>query len=260
MMSKTIGAIGRLTPVNFGSNYNAIPIALIFDEDMYTYAGDEKRDTQVLYITGASTDFEVGELVTQGYSSARGIIKEANSSQITIKRMRYRANNQFVPTFGFTSIITGTNSGATANVTFSEIINSIDFGMDANTGISLTSSNGVIKTVEVLDSGLGYNDSDEITLESNTNNLAFGYGVLETLGTGSGYYKDRNGFLSSDKKLFDGDYWQFYSYDVRSSVIDPRKKDLKKIVHVAGTKYFDTIQYETNQPVEFTVQTEKTIT
>lgn len=261
-MTKTIGSIGRLVPISFGSNYNQIPIALIFDEDMYTYGKDfERRDTQILHVTDVDASFEIGELVTQPSTSARGIVRSANSSQIRIKRMRYYSNNQFEPTSGFTSQVMGMNSGATANVVLTEIVMSSKmYGMDAETYISLTSANGVLEQVQVLDSGIGYNDLDELTLESNNGNIAHGFGTLETIGTGSGYYKDRNGFLSSTKKLIDGDYWQYYSYDVRSSVIDDRKKELKKVVHVAGTKYFDTLRYESNQPVDTIVYTEQSIT
>lgn len=256
-----IGSVGKVTPVDFGSNFDQIPIALIYDENMYTYGAGEGRDREYVYLSNASSGFEVGELVTQTSTSARGIVVESSSDVLLIKRMRYYANNQFQPTVTFDGQIVGMSSGATANVLYTEIKPfASSFGLDANVEITLSAANGVLETVQVIDSGIGYGDDDTLLLTSNSNAQASGDGILKTIGTGSGYYKSDDGFLSDVKKIFDGRYYQWFSYDVRSAVIDPAKRELKKVVHVAGTKYFDSLRYDTQIPVATKGSTEKKIT
>ena len=58
-------------------------------------------------------------------------------------------------------------------------------------------------------------------------------------GQSEGYYSNRKGQLSDSKYIFDGEYYQEYSYEIRSSISpDKYKEMLKKVIHVAGTKSF----------------------
>ena len=58
-------------------------------------------------------------------------------------------------------------------------------------------------------------------------------------GIGAGFFQSTRGFLDSNKKLHDNDYYQEYSYEVISTIPFDRYVDvLKKITHVAGTKMF----------------------
>jgi hypothetical protein len=70
--------------------------------------------------------------------------------------------------------------------------------------------------------------------------------IVASQGTGQGYYKEKGGFLSDQKKLFDGYYYQDFSYDVISSLQLEKYKDiLKKVVHTAGFIAFGTLEYIT---------------
>jgi hypothetical protein len=140
-------------------------------------------------------------------------------------------------------VIVGETSFKSANTSSIEIVPaSRRLGNDLETKVNLTVAGGSITAVKVTDSGIGFVNGEVVTISSE-NNVAEGFAVLRTHGTGEGYYKTRDGFLSDTKKLSDGFYYQEYSYDVRSSVIDNFKDTLKNIVHVAGTKYFSSLFY-----------------
>jgi len=50
--------------------------------------------------------------------------------------------------------------------------------------------------------------------------------------------------LSDQKKLFDGEYYQDYSYEIISSVVLNKYEEmLKKVLHLSGTKYFSRYEY-----------------
>lgn len=92
----------------------------------------------------------------------------------------------------------------------------------------------------MFDSGFGYINDETATFTS-LDGLRSGRVKisLETQGQSEGYYRSRGGFLSQDKYLHDGIYYQEYSYEVRSSVTLNKYTDmLKQVIHVAGTKFF----------------------
>ena len=63
-------------------------------------------------------------------------------------------------------------------------------------------------------------------------------------GISEGFYENRKGFISDTKKIFDGEYYQDYSYEVRTSVTaDKYSEMLKKVLHVAGTKQFSAVVF-----------------
>ena len=68
-----------------------------------------------------------------------------------------------------------------------------------------------------------------------------GFGVVRTsaVGVAEGRYVDEKGFLSSPKKLYDGEYYQPFSYDIQSSRPFEEYKDvLLSMVHPSGMKAF----------------------
>lgn len=259
-IDKEIGSINSIIPISFGSGYNKIPVVLVYDNDMIEYGVFNKEDTQILYLTNVSNIYKEGELVIQVDSGARGVVKSQNSTSITIRRMRYYNHNQFVETSNSATLLISTQSGAVSNIDFIEISPESDRqGKNAKFQIDLRTGNGVIKEVQVLDSGYGYNNYNQLTL-MNGNNVAFGFGELQTSGTGSGYFKNHNGFLSSNKRIFDGLYYSFHSYDVKSSVINSHKRNLKKIIHTAGTKYYDSLEYDSLNVIDLQGHTKIEIT
>jgi hypothetical protein len=98
--------------------------------------------------------------------------------------------------------------------------------------------------MQVVDSGFGFVTGETIYFE-NENGISTGIGVVTTQGKGSGFYQRKGGFLSDQIKLHDGNYYQEYSYEVRSSIVLDKYSDmLKKVMHVSGTKFFGALIYQ----------------
>ena len=250
----TIGKIEFIQGFSQGFDYNREPIIRFWEPNTWVA---NKYDTYEFDISNINAPFEIGEVVTQSYTNARGLVLEgSNTSHLIIQSLRFYANNKFVTTSNTSTMIAGTDSGATANIDLiEERIFSQRLGLDNEMDISVSSTEGSITGIQVIDSGFGFINAENVTITSNGKS-AEGVGLLITHGEGTGYYQTRDGFLSDSKKLSDGWYYQEYSYDVRSGVINEFKNNLKNILHVAGTKYFSSLFYDTINSGNNTVETE----
>jgi hypothetical protein len=172
-------------------------------------------------------------------TSARGIVKEAaNSSFLKLKRINLES------TFGVGNTIIGQVSGSTATiVNFDQDLTVPVIGVNANIYANVQTANAVATGLSVYDSGFGYINKEVVTLTKLDSNFTITAIVeLGKQGTGAGYYTSTNGFLDSDKKLHDNDYYQEYSYEVISKIPFDRYVDvLKQVMHVAGTKAFGKV-------------------
>ena len=237
-----IGKINALTSINPGSGYSAPPFVLVYEPKTYRYF---KQDA-IISIANASLSYSVGELVTQNTNSSRGIVKFANSTTLILERLRFKDSNNFIITTNATTRIFGESSGAFANVTNVQIQASSDYlGFNAIVDDTVQTSEGAISGLQILDSGYGFKSDESVSIISaNNDSLASGTAVLRTHGEARGFYKQNDGFLSDTKKLFDGLYYQDYSYEIQSSVkLNKYEEMLKQVLHLAGTKYFARFIY-----------------
>ena len=171
-------------------------------------------------------------------SLSRGSVINSGSNFINLKRKTF--NQSF--TAGV--LITGSTSGATANVTsVTQIANSSLMGNNASVNAFAGIVNGSIISVSVIDSGYAYENGEAVTLQINSNPyVATGYANLINQGVGEGYFKSTKGFLNSDKYIHDGDFYQFYSYQVSTGIpVEIYGETLKRLMHVAGTKLFGNV-------------------
>ena len=73
----------------------------------------------------------------------------------------------------------------------------------------------------------------------------------------NGYWLDSAGFLSSDRKMQDNDYYQDFSYVVKSSVpVQSYREVLKKLVHPVGLKLFAEFSYNSSIDLEVALPTD----
>jgi hypothetical protein len=155
-----------------------------------------------------------------------------------LKRLQF--NNQFDTSNG----LIGSSSGATANIdSISTINNVLQIGLNANVVANVQTATGSVTSLEVVDSGFGYLAGEDGTFTSN-DGLRSGLAKIHLgkKGVSEGFYKNKKGFLSDTKKVFDGEYYQEYSYEVRTSITaDKYKEMLKKVLHFAGTKQFSAV-------------------
>ena len=171
-------------------------------------------------------------------SLSRGKVINSGASFINVKRKTFNQS--------FTSgvEITGSTSGATANVvSVTQIEESSLMGNNVVVNSFAGIVNGSITSLSVIDSGFAYEDGESISIEIDTNAyIATGYANLVNQGVGEGYFKSTKGFLNSDKYIHDGDFYQFYSYQIQTELpLETYGDTLKKLMHVAGTKLFGNV-------------------
>lgn len=232
-VNTTFGHISMLTNINPGSLYNDIPFVWINEWKSTMY----EKQNLTLSINNLTSVFRAGELINQDTTDARGLVLEANTTALVVQD--YRVMNKFKRGF----VITGETSNATANVTLVAAYTSNIVGNNAIIEADLTTANGAITGLKVLKSGFGFRDEQEVTLTYETQSLS-GYANVYTIGSGEGYYSTRGSQPSDIKKLFDGDYWQQFSYDIISSLpFDKYQKMLRDVVHMAGYKPFGTWEH-----------------
>jgi hypothetical protein len=170
-------------------------------------------------------------------STAKGIIKAgSNTTTLFVKRLT------FENTFQSGSQIIGDVSGTVADVLgISEDPNELyPIGLNAEIEANVVTANGQVSALEVFDSGFGYTNAEIIQYVSE-DNLRAGSAkiVIDGAGQGKGYYRSSKGFLSEDMYIHDGDYYQEYSYEVLTKISVDRYADMfKKVMHIAGTKFF----------------------
>ncbi len=169
-------------------------------------------------------------------STAKGIVKSANTSVVRVKRLTFE--NTFKPG----TLLLGDVSGASANVT--GITEDLDvlypIGLNADIGANVVAANGQITSLQIVDSGIGYSNGDVLQYTSADGARSGSVKVvIDGHGIGNGYYRSSKGFLSEDMYIHDGDYYQEYSYEILSKISVDRYADMfKKVMHTAGTKFF----------------------
>ena len=237
----TIGSIASLTRVNPGANYNADPFVSIYNKYIASYG----RRNFFINVSDINGSFRVGELLTQvigGTGTAKGKVlaytREGNSGIITVER------NAFNISFQYAYPITGATTGTTADVdSVVDDSGSAELGNNAVVTGTVIAANGIATSVQVIDSGYGYIQDGDVTLERD------GFEFIVTAksnvtrqGVGEGYWKTTSSHLNSEKKIEDNSYYQEYSYDVISSLSLNRYEDiLKKVLHVSGNKMFGSV-------------------
>jgi hypothetical protein len=219
---------------------------------------DRKIYDDILEYSNASGTFPIGDVITQGITNARGMVREnSNGSVLYLKRMRYA--NDFILTTNNSTQLSGLFSGFTANctnVTFD--FDSEPMGRNLQIGVDYSQGNGIIISGKIVDSGFGFVNEEGLTIGAND---ALGNAIVSNYGTGSGYYANIGGFLSGPKRLFDGVYYQHFSYEIISNLMLNKYQTLvKDITHVAGTALFGRFVWDqtSNTSVGMAQQTFKT--
>lgn len=269
---KSTGARGIIKPYSNSSvlyleRLNIYDVDYLIPETTEVTVNTSANNTTLIKLsTGNTSQLRTGYYVT--YSDNSSVISLAVNAEIltivnsssfivdyditvangtsNIVITRPVTSNNFEITVDANSQIKGFDSGFIANVTLvSEDANSEYLGLNAIIFANTVTANGSITSMEIVDSGFGYFDGEELTFE-NQFGISSGFAVVEKSGRGQGFYQKKGGLLSDTKKLFDGYYYQEYSYDVQSSLtLDKYSDMLKKILHVAGTKYFGSFIYNT---------------
>jgi len=239
----TIGTLTTLLSINPGNNYNESPYVRVLEPQIYQYG---YKDYAINYSSPTSS-FRIGEIVKQANSiggvepnGAFGQILSTNSSTILLRRLLI--SNTFT-----TTKIVGSTSGAVATVDQVDIFDSDVAGFNAIISSNTSTLSGSVTTLEPIASGFGYQNQEIATFYLSDNISVEGTAkfTLNKQGIAEGFYNETGGFLSSNKYVYDGHYYQEYSYDVQVGLPFDKYSDmLKKVLHVAGTKAFGTYDFD----------------
>lgn len=227
------------------------------------------RDSQLLRLKEVQGTFTIGNPVVGSFSqatstpsaansitqlaTAKGEVRSANSSSMVLRRTSINTN------FNPSGQIVGRKSEATATVaSFTYDYEFEAMGNNAIVSANVKTANGIATMVEVVDSGFGYAQDENLQLVNPDNIFVIsGRSQLERQGTGEGFWRSTAGFLDNDKRLHDGKYYQAFSYEVQTELSLERYSDvLKKIVHVAGMEMFGKVVMSPNISLEFDIPTE----
>jgi len=204
-----------------------------------TFVVTTNANTLLKGLSSGSTSNVSAASLTTFATTARALIKQgSNNSVLLLKRINLEN------TFLTSSLIIGRSSGTTANVvTIDQDLTTVAVGLNANITANVQTSNNTVKKLSVYDSGFGYIDRETVTLTKEDSVFSVTAIVqLEKQGIGAGFYSSTKGFLDSDKKLQDNEYYQEYSYEVQTKIPFDRYFDvLKQVTHVAGTKAFGKV-------------------
>lgn len=241
-----VGGITKLTAVNPGEDYNMAPMVLV--RDRYT-AGFNAKD-YILTCNNTNGNFVVGEQLSQN-NGARGLIKtitpKINGDSILYVRRQNLpigdANTENITQFTLGGVITGGSSSANSTIIgIQEDDSVLGVGLNAIVSTNVVPGNGIIGGLDILASGFGFKNFENATFLSE-DGLRAGTAKVNLIkqGVTDGSHSDESSFLSSSKYLFDGDYYQEFSYDIKTSI--PRESyydNYNATMHMTGTKMFST--------------------
>ena len=177
-------------------------------------------------------------------TQSKGNIEEINNDTLLIKRRSFDG-------FDTSNILEGTESGITGSVI--QVIDVESANVVGNNAIVSSEAgvaNGTIVSVDVISSGFFYEDGEVVELSTNTNPIkAQGTVVCERQGQSPGYWRNNDGKLDENKFIQDNDYYQEYSYEIRSGINRTvYETGVKETAHVAGTKMFSNFLKVSTNP------------
>lgn len=238
-----------ITSLYAGSGYARKPFVLIKEQIPY----DMKKTMMLLQVRDQQSEFIVGEKLTTGTrvngvtlassDPLAGIVRFATPNQWVISE-RLSVLRQFSEHDPNNYVIIGETSGASARIIKAGVwANTDPIGMNAKISAEAFTASGLVTSINLETSGYGYVDGEQVTFYSLDNKAKTGLARLnvKTHGKGAGYYLTPGGALSGTKHLQDNDYYQEYSYEIRTSIqSDTYRQMFDQVVHVAGTKGFSS--------------------
>jgi hypothetical protein len=228
--------------------------------DLLTATFDDGDNTGTLRIlvNDAGNTFDTSNTVEGLTSTSTGTVDDvATESSVVLGKGRVIASNaneidifrtRFGTSFSNNNVIFGSITGAQAIIqAITEIDDSLVYGKNAIINSPARSAEGTISTIDVFNSGFGYTNGELLSIRTSNNAfVATGYAQLLRQGQGEGEWLDTGSFVDSDKKIQDSNFYQEFSYQIKSNLsLDRYESILKDTVHVAGTNLFGRIDTTT---------------
>ena len=248
-----IGSIKSFENINPGSDYSNDTFSLVVDEQMIAF----ERFPQILLIDNFSASFTTGDTINQPSTGTSGLITGIDNNVGALYVLPYSYYG--FKTSGSDVIIHKGNSYDVLAV--ERDYSKKRFGENGIVINKTLFSQGRISKAEVRNSGFGYIDKETVLLvdddgvahaqaELRANSQGITSGFWGSLNSHiNGYWTDPESkqfeYFDSGMKVQDSDYYQEYSYVIKSTV-DPKKFDkvVKDTMHLAGSKLFGRFTYD----------------
>lgn len=241
------GPVTSATIISAGTNYTSEP-TMVASANTQIYALGILGRMEIVsggtnYRANDAIEF-INPTVTYGVGAqAKVLTVDPSTNAITAVRFT-KATGHLTGGAGYdplnlprANVLTSTGSGANIQVT-------AILGAGA-TFDAITSSIGTIQRIVILNRGFGYNSATTANLIGSGDGTAnVRVTTVEGVYTYPGRYLNDDGHISSYNFLQDRDFYQDFSYVIRSSKsIDDYRKTVKNTVHPAGTKLFGEFLY-----------------
>lgn len=206
---RSLGILGRMEIINGGLNYQV---------------GDTIEFNNIIggYGTGASANVTT--------VAANGMITEVKFVPVTGHYIGGSGYDQsYLPK---ANVVSGTGSGA--NIAVTAIIG------DGETLTGFTDTIGAIQKLTIISGGVGYNTAPTLNLTSIGDGTAqANVEIITGIYTYPGRYLNDDGHVSGYNFLEDRDYYQNYSYVIRSTIsIKDYRAAILQLSHPGGMKLF----------------------
>jgi hypothetical protein len=117
-------------------------------------------------------------------------------------------------------------------------------GVGADAVISSTNSKGEILKTKIIDGGINYRATDDLTVSITSNggsSAVLGASGGNSIEARDGFFETEDGLLGVEKYIQDSYYYQDFSYVIRTAKNFSEYKDtVKRIAHPAGVAMFGT--------------------
>ena len=245
-----IGTIQSFENIDPGTGYVNDVFTLIRDEVMIAF----ERYEQIIIVNNFSALFSVGDTISQASSGVSGIITSINADDSFIKVRPFAY-------YGFNESNISHKGTSYSVIATERDYGSDQYGKNAEMESRTLFATGRVSEVKILSSGFGYIDGEIVYLtDDDGNRVARGTMIADAQGISAGFwggetshingYKADGSYYDSRNKLHDSDFYQEYSYEIRSTVdIETYRETLKQNVHLAGTRLFGKFNYNKKSTV-----------
>lgn len=119
-------------------------------------------------------------------------------------------------------------------------------GHNAFVDSRIIGGNGIISSVEVINSGYGYQPGESVTLiTGNNQTVVSGSSIVYSYGKGEGRWLNRKSFVSDEMRIQDSFYYQDFSYEiVAQRMISSYENLVRNMVHPAGRALFGRFKFQ----------------
>jgi hypothetical protein len=113
-------------------------------------------------------------------------------------------------------------------------------GHNAFVDSRIVGGNGVVTSVEVINSGYGYLPGESVNLSfANNQTIVAGSSIVYSFGKGEGRWLNRRSFASDEMRLQDSFYYQDFSYEiVAQRMLSSYEALVRSMVHPSGKALF----------------------